>query len=134
VTLDLEHVVRPTLPWRGTEDLLTECGLPADADRNVISREDLRRKWKEQGQTRASMTTCMTCLHTAHRWPSWDEDPVRCLGREMGYYGNPRFEKELRAIQLLIEAHSEEFSNALGALDDAASFNEARMKRLRKRD
>lgn len=118
---ELEHVRRPNLPWRTFD--LTECGL--DTDRPVISRAELAAKWKAQGQQRAALTTCMTCLDTARRWPSWDEDPVRCLGRET--YGGRRghedvFRAELRAIELLVEAYRDEFDQAVRDINAAPTL------------
>jgi hypothetical protein len=127
----LEHVRRPNLPWRIFD--LTECGLQT-TDRPVISRADLQAKWKRQGQQRAALTTCMTCLSTAQRWPSWDEDPAACLGREtyMGRSPDTRLADELRAIALLVEAHRDEFDQTVASLTAAPSLAEARSARRRR--
>jgi hypothetical protein len=126
---ELEHVRRPNLPWRSSD--LTECGL--DTNRPTITREQLRAKWKRQGQQRAAMTTCMTCLSTARRWPSWDEDPVGCLGREayLGESHGDAFRIELRAIALLIAAHREEFDQAVRDLNAAPTLDDLRRQRQR---
>lgn len=74
------HVQRPVLPWR--DKALTECGLPSEGH-PVMSREDFIAKVKREGRQRSAMTTCMTCWNTATQHPSWQEDPVGCISREV---------------------------------------------------
>lgn len=127
----LEHVMRPQPPWRAGE--VTECGLRADSY-PTISRDDLAAKVRKQGQQRAAMTTCMTCLSTARRWPTWDEDPVAAMGRETygGRHGATRFRDELLAIAALIEKHRDEFDGYLAGLDDVPRLEEARRARAQR--
>ena len=120
--LPIVHVVRPTLPWRMSRTgaptpYKTECGLPI-AGHPVITRAEFLEKIKKQGQQRAYLTTCQTCLDTARRWPSWDEDPVQCLSREVsgGWNGrtrDPNFKHELLALAMLAERHRPEFEELL---------------------
>lgn len=132
MTEPLDHVLRPALPWRDQNDVKTECGR-ALVGLSVLSRDAAQVKWKKQGQARAALTTCMTCLQTAQRWPSWDEDPARSLGREhlgaMWAEGDPRLNRELRAIALLIDAHREEFDATVRGLEDVGSLDDARKRK-----
>jgi hypothetical protein len=115
--LQIVHVQRPPLPWR-KEHHRTECGLPV-AGHPVIGREEFKAKVKREGVRRAQVTTCQTCLDTANRHPSWEEDPVRAVGREMERWrwGGPRernpFRDELLALAALVERHPEEFAEIL---------------------
>lgn len=115
--LQIVHVRRPGLPWR-QEQSRTECGQVIKGDSaNVITRDEFFAKIKREGDRRARYSTCQTCLDTAARWPSWDQDPVRCLGREGSvHYGravNPQFKNELLALAMLVERHREEFAELL---------------------
>lgn len=132
----LDHVLRPDLPWR-TDAPRTECGLDATSY-PTITRDDLRARAKKLGQTRTYMVTCVTCLHTSQRWPTWDEDPVGALGRETNRPrsnprsgNNPEFAAELYAIAALIEAHRDEFDEFLTGLADTASLSDARARKRR---
>jgi hypothetical protein len=125
--LILDHVERPTLPWR-TAQRRTECGLDPEKHQ-TISRDELAAKAKRLGRERTYMTTCVTCLHTAQRHPSWDENPVACLAREIqttaGWgrrRGEPTFRYEVLAIAQLIDEHRDEFDElvATQAAHDAA--------------
>jgi hypothetical protein len=120
----LEHVARPLLPWQD-RSTLTECGLDT-VGRTVLSREEFRCKFKEQGRKRAGLSTCMTCLETASCHPSWDEDPVRSLWRET--YGRPRpgFRDELLAIAELVDRHYEEFTTILAGLAETVRLDDRR--------
>jgi hypothetical protein len=86
----------------------------------------------------------MTCLNTAQRWPSWDESPVECLGRETyamrhgtasglraigGRTVSAQFRTELLAIALLVEAHRDEFDQAVADLNGAPSLQSVRDRR-----
>lgn len=115
--LKIVHVRRPGLPWR-REQSKTECGLAIKGDDDsVITREDFLTKIKREGERRARYSTCQTCLDTAVRWPSWDQDPVHCLARETGNgYGRPKsptFKNELLALAMLVERHREEFEEIM---------------------
>src|SRR6266566_9811225 len=109
---NLEHVQRPPLPWR-REAALTECGLPV-AGHPVISRDEFIAKLKEQGKQRAAMTTCMTCYDTAQRHPTWEEDPVMRLSREINWSRREGVLKtELLALAALVSRHRDEFTELL---------------------
>jgi hypothetical protein len=123
----LDHVLRPQPPWRTGHT--TECGLRADSY-PALTRDEFKAKVRRQGQQRAALTTCMTCLHTAQRWPTWDEDPVQAMGRETygGRRGDTRFRDELVAIAALIAAHRDEFDALLKDLDDIPRLADARAR------
>jgi hypothetical protein len=124
----LDHVRRPPLPWR--DDKLTECGL-AVVGRPTISRDEFVARVKQQGKQRSAMTTCMTCWHTAARWPTWDQDPVQAIAREtyQGRRGDDHFRDELRAIAALIEAHRDEFDGYLHGLTQTVALDDRRAAR-----
>lgn len=133
--LPLEHVIRPQLPWR--QDELVECG--KKPGEHAITRDAFIAKVRKQGKTRAAMTTCMTCFETAQRWPDWNTNPVAVVAREVKnvtYRGNTSEESplrdELRAIELLIEAHPEEFAETLAALRNAVPFGKRRARTVRR--
>lgn len=125
----IEHVLRPLLPWRTT--MLTECGLPS-VGHPVITRERFIEKVKEQGKQRSAMTTCMTCWDTAMRHPSWQQDPVLCISREVQW--NRRdglFKRELRAIAALIVRHRDEFDELLKDQEEIVPIRSAAKKRTK---
>lgn len=108
------HVRRPGLPWR-IEHGKTECGLPV-AGHPVITRTEFLAKIKREGERRARITTCQTCLDTARRHPSWDENPEGCLSREIPGWGRARpsrFRTELLALAALAARHREEFTEIM---------------------
>lgn len=111
----IEHVRRPRLPWRAEEYTRTECGLLLTAAGRVLSREDFIEKVKRLGQQRAAMTTCMTCFNTAQSHPTWETNPVACLGREVEHWRqkNEIFRRELRALAALVARHPEEFAELM---------------------
>lgn len=119
----VDHIVRPTLPWRHDSDgAITECGIAIDETR-VITREEYHLRLKDWGQQRTSLHTCMTCATTAGRWGDWDKDPRLAIGREIewergsAYYRDSRrgrrLKDELVAIASLIESHRDEFDAIL---------------------
>lgn len=123
--IPLKHVLRPSLPWREGE-ALTECKLPADKY-PTMTRDELRSMAKKMGRQRTTVLTCNTCLNTAQRWPSWDEDPIACLDRETSKYnGSERFRNELMAIVALIEAHRDEFRETLASLGGVVNLQDVR--------
>ena len=129
--LPIVHVERPRLPWRDEE--LTECGLPA-AGHPVITRAELEAKVKREGQQRSQITTCQTCWNTARRHLPWEVDPAARLAREVGSAWSVserhrRINRELRAIELLVAAHRDEFDALLAGLDDVADLAERRRGR-----
>jgi hypothetical protein len=115
----VDHILRPTLPWRyGREGAITECGYDA-AKVRALTRDEFFARLKELGQQRTAMLTCMTCSDTARRWKTWADDPRHALEREIawerggGYYERndrgQRLKDELVAIEALIAAHRVEF-------------------------
>lgn len=111
----VDHILRPTLPWR-TDAAFTECGYDASKVKTLTRGEFLQR-FKDYGQQRTAIMTCMTCSDTARRWGTWEDDPRKALEREInwecGWRRNDRGEllrDELIAIAALIEAHREEFT------------------------
>ena len=122
----VDHILRPTLPWRQNgEGAITECGLDASKVK-ALSRPEFLQRLKDFGQQRTALLTCMTCSDTARRWRTWDEDPREAMQREIewerkgAYWGGRdehgrRLKDELLAIAALIEAHREEFDAILKA-------------------
>ena len=131
---DLEHVARPLLPWRN--DLLTECGLPEQPGRRIISRTMFEAKVKKQGKSRSAMTTCMTCWHAAVRWRDWATSPSEVMRRELPNWCNRDMSRpldaELRAIEVLVAAHRDEFDDYLAGLAEATDMNTKRVARRRR--
>jgi hypothetical protein len=130
-TASLDHVARPVLPWR--DEVLTECGLPEEPDRRIITRDAFRAKVSREGQQRSAMTTCMTCWHTAQRWEDWTMCPADAMRRELmnfkGRTKNDRLNAELRAIAALIAAHRDEFDAYLAGLADTTDLSVIRQAR-----
>lgn len=133
----LTHIIRPSLPWRDDATAMTECGLKADSYPSA-NRDEASARWKKLGAQRASLFFCMTCAHTAGRWPSWDEDPAGCLGREVeraqhrSRDDGEAFRTELVAIARLIELHREDFDNLIAGLGETVSLRDRRsINRLR---
>lgn len=136
------HVLRAGLPWR-TEAPLTECGrdatkLPA-AD--LLTRDEARAKVKAWGARRSALVICMSCADTTNRWPTWDQDPVSAIeraGRGYGFRGHPTpdrrelLARELRAIALLIDAHPDEFTQAVEGLSETTQLADHRRDRARR--
>lgn len=133
-TEPLDHILRESAPpWRRSMRL-TECGLSAD-NHPTLSRVEMEARWKELGNQRASLFTCMTCAHTANRHPTWATDPAGAMARECEHYryrddGGEPIRSELRAIAALIEAHPDEFYDYLDGLAETSSLDERR--RIRK--
>lgn len=134
----VEHVKRPRPPWRA-DDARTECGKDIADVRLVISRDQLVAKVKDQGRRRAALSTCMTCLETATRWPTWEQDPVQAIFREtysnyggrQVYGGAPisQFRDELVALAELVERHRAEFDGILSSLGDTVRLADRRKRR-----
>jgi hypothetical protein len=138
-TEPLTHVTRPSLPWRDPSTAMTECGLQADSYPSV-SRDEASAKWRKMGAQRASLWFCMTCVHTAERWPDWDTDPVGCLGRYVAAgRRRPRgtesddFRRELLAIAKLIELHRDDFDSLIADLGETVSLRDRRAAALQRR-
>ena len=120
----VDHIIRPQLPWRGSDTAITECGYDASKVKTLTRPEYLQRL-QDMGRQRTSLFTCMTCADTAGRWGTWDDDPRRALEREItwetgGYLRaredhGYRLKDELVAIAALIEAHRAEFEDLISA-------------------
>lgn len=119
----VDHIVRPSLPWRPAGDAaITECGYDASKVK-AITRPEFFSRLKDLGQQRTAMLTCMTCSDTARRWGTWEDDPRLALEREItwerggGYRARTdrgrRLRDELDAIAALIEAHPDEFATTM---------------------
>lgn len=136
----LTHVIRPTLPWRDVSTAMTECGLRADSYPS-ISRQEASAKWRKLGAQRASLWFCMTCTHTAERWPDWDTDPAGCLGRyierarwrSQAMAEGDEFRRELVAIAQLIELHRADFDSLISDLGETVSLRDHRATRRARR-
>lgn len=122
----VDHILRPTLPWRSSEGAITECGFDASKVKTLTRPEFFSRE-KEFGKQRMAMLTCMTCADTARRWGTWEDDPRLAMQREVEwerrspYYSRTpnergvRLKDELTAIATLIEAHKDEFLATIAA-------------------
>jgi hypothetical protein len=135
----IEHVLRPHPPWR-TAEFFTECGHPCAEFAHVLSRDDLLAKVRVQGQMRAAMSTCMTCLEAARNNPGWERNPVAVVARECDRLRWSRFDEvirpkarqftaELRALAVLAAAHAGEFAELLAGLAEATDLADARQRR-----
>lgn len=135
----VHHILRARLPWREGPDL-TECGHLASEMALVWTRDEAVSKFKELGEQRMAMLTCMTCLRTANRWPTWDIDPVAVMHRHCsrGWYPEDDLElgllkRELRALAALAATHSEEFKTMVQGLAETADLAARRAARRRQR-
>jgi hypothetical protein len=113
----VDHILRPSLPWRISEGgAITECGYDASKVKTITRAEFFERE-KNLGKQRTAMLTCMTCSDTARRWGTWNDDPRKALQREIDWEcgwrahndRGQRFKDELIAIAALIEIHRNEF-------------------------
>lgn len=116
----VDHILRPQLPWR-TDGGITECGFDASKV-STLTRDQFFARFKEYGQQRTAMFTCMTCSDTASRWGTWEDDPRRSLEREIQWETGwsrsdrgARLRDELQAIASLVEAHRDEFDAHISA-------------------
>jgi hypothetical protein len=139
----VDHVIRPAPPWRAPADTRTECGRAADSvEGSVLTRDEFISRWREQGQRRAALTTCMACIDAARRWSTWDEDPVSAVGREThnsygGRHADGRwanvFRDELIALAELVDRHPEEFDEILAGLRAAVRLDDRRKAKAQRR-
>jgi hypothetical protein len=135
--LPMEHIERCMLPWQS--ERLTECGKHVEEFAVVLTREQAARKFREQGQQRAALTTCITCMNRGQYQPlSWGSNPAAVMSRACDHAGwrpgdDHPMNVELRALALLVEAHRDEFDEAVAALKDSASFAAARRARATQR-
>ena len=118
----VDHIIRPSLPWRPANTAITECGYNASSVK-AITRDEFFQRVKDLGQQRTAMLTCMTCSDTAKRWKTWEQDPRQAMEREIQWeWGNGYrartdrgeiLKDELTAIAELIETHKEEFETII---------------------
>jgi hypothetical protein len=80
----VDHIVRPSLPWRPAETAITECGYDASKVK-ALTRVEFFQRLKDMGQQRCAMLTCMTCSDTAKRWGTWEDDPRKAMDREIAW-------------------------------------------------
>ena len=133
----VDHVIRPTLPWRLPErGAITECGYDASKVQ-AVTRAEFFNRIKELGKQRTAMITCMTCADAAQRWGTWEDDPRLAMQREVEwerrcpYYRKhyedergTRLKDELLAIADLIESHRDEFDSAIREIEQRRAWNE----------
>lgn len=131
----VDHIERPFLPWRSEkETTLTECGYEAIKVK-TLTRSEFFRRLKEYGQQRTAILTCMTCMQTAQRWATWDEDPRDALSREIQWEGRfsdnhgHRLRDELRAIAIMVKAYPEEFKELVHRVTGTVDFLHEKKKR-----
>lgn len=120
----VDHILRPSLPWRVTSDgAITECGYDA-AKVTTLTRAEFFQRVADYGKQRTAMLTCMTCADTARRWGTWDDDPRLAVQREIEWERGAaywrgredrgfRLKDELTAIAALIETYRDEFDAAV---------------------
>lgn len=135
----VDHILRPSLPWRSFDGAVTECGYDASKVK-VLTRGEFFQRLKELGRQRSAMLTCMTCAGTATRWGAWEDDPRPALEREIiwehggGYRlrqdRGTRLKDELLAIAALIETHREEFDAHVAATVQRRDWLEKKAARL----
>jgi hypothetical protein len=137
----VDHIIRPQLPWRGGEAAITECGYDAGKVK-AVTREEHFGRLKDLGRQRTAMITCMTCMDTAARWPTWEDDPRKALEREItwecGLYGyrddrGTRLLDELLAIAKLVGMHREKFLELIEVMRRQRAWVEQKENASRKR-
>lgn len=140
----VDHIVRPRLPWRDpAEPAITECGYEASKVK-TLTREEFAARLKDYGRQRAGLVTCMTCMQTAERRPTWDDDPRLAVSREVEWEvqwwtstqgpretNGHRLKDELLALAALAAAHPEEFRQHIAALDARRQWLERKSKNER---
>lgn len=134
----VDHIVRPRLPWRpATDPAITECGYDASKVK-TLTREAFFERLKDYGQQRTGLVTCMTCMDTARRWETWEQDPRRAIEREVtwecGWRGKGRGEHlkdELLALAALVAAHPDEFRQLLAGIDARRQWLEKKTRNER---
>jgi hypothetical protein len=138
----VDHILRPRLPWRPpTDPAVTECGYNA-AKVSTLTREQFTARLKEYGRQRASLLTCMTCMQTSERHPTWEQDPRLAVAREVQWEvqwwnasmpprdtNGHRLKDELTALAALAAAHPDEFQKLLAATDALHAWIERKKAR-----
>jgi hypothetical protein len=126
----VDHILRPRLPWRAHDDVITECGYDA-AKVKTLAPEDFRARLNDLGRQRTAMLTCMTCINATQKWGVWADDPRQAMSREIEWeipWGREnkdhpqRLKDELLAIADLIEANRETFDAAVKARKDRQAW------------
>lgn len=131
------HIVIPRIPWRTVDR--TYCGRDPQEFKKIASLADAQRRWKEVGAKRAAYEFCVTCVETANRHQPWDQNPVAAVHYAYNKFGEWSRESperdvafaELRALAALVEAHREEFEQAVADLGGVVSLDALRVKRSR---
>ena len=116
----LTHILRSPLPWRDSDR--TECGRLAAEFAKIVDWQEARVLAKKYGRQRFTILFCVTCTNTTTSWPTWDIDPIERLGREARRDGRDLVNRELRAMSLLVDAHREEFDEAVAGLKDVTDI------------
>lgn len=132
---ELKHIERPRLPWQ--TDRLTECGRDVDDYREdiVIDRPQVKRLLAAYGQQRVAFLLCMTCLNRAnYSHDSWEDNPASVMRRHCERGGDgAAINVELRALALLVDAHRDEFDQAIHDLQSAVPLAARRKQKTRAR-
>jgi hypothetical protein len=134
-TEPLQHILRPALPWQ--TERLTECGRNPDDFREglVIDRVEVKRLLAAHGKQRVAFMVCMTCFgRSNYSHDSWEDNPASVMRRHCeraGFGSDPSLaiNVELRALALLVEAHREEFDQAVRDLQGAVPLAARRKQR-----
>ncbi len=139
----VDHIVRPRLPWRSPDEpAITECGYDASKVK-TLTREQWVERLKDYGRQRAGLVTCMTCLQTAERHPTWEEDPRLAVTREANWevqwwdalgareINGHRLKDELLAMAALAAAHPQEFRELIAGMDARRQWIERKAKNER---
>lgn len=124
-----DHIKRENVPWRTDDDALTECGLDVQ-DCRALTPQQMREKVAEQGEVRASLSSCMTCWQNRRvdRGQLLRDTVLRMLNRSWHGDDGVRVERELRALGLLVAAHREEFETTLLDMNEAVDIRSAKKK------
>lgn len=138
----LRHIVRPSLPWRDAD--LTRCGRPIAelVPAAVVTFDQARAIVDKHGKRRAAFLLCMTCADGVAPWPEWVDDPCRLLGRYLEGARRHRsvrtaagreLEVDLRALELLVDEHRDEFDATRAALASATVVDLTERRAARRR-
>jgi hypothetical protein len=125
----LHHIERGMLPW--WTHRLTECG--RDPERYPTwTRDQAVAEYDRLGPQQFSLVVCITCRDTANRHPDWDHNPISCINRHTEWVDDePQVAAELRAIAALIDAHRDEFDQAVADhLTPTSLADKRRQRRL----
>ena len=131
----VDHIERPRLPWRSPDEpAVTECGYDASKVK-TLTRDEFFARLKDYGKQRTALLTCMTCVDTARRWPTWDDEPRKAMEREISWEvgwrrrkNGHRLKDELLAIETLIANNREEFDDLLTAMRERQEWLERKKR------